>query len=65
MSAWKRAAARERLDNRERVDRLTSPAEVEAFFRECDALEGPEREPDWDEHLGVIAGSRVRSSAGT
>ena len=65
LSAWLRAAGRERLEIRERADRFTSPADVEAFFLECDALEGPEREPDWDEHLGVIAESRGRSSAGT
>ena len=55
LSAWLRAAARERLANRERADRLTSPAGLEAYFLECDALEGPERELDWDEHLGVVA----------
>ena len=64
LSAWLRAAARERLENRQRADRFMSPAAVEAFFAECDALEGSEREPDWDEHLGVIALSRRRGSAG-
>lgn len=28
-----------------------SLADLEEFFRACDALEGPEREPDWQEHL--------------
>ena len=65
LSAWLRAAARERLENRLRADRFTSPEAVEAFFSACDALEGPEREPDWDEHLSVIDESRRRSSAGT
>ena len=65
LSAWLRAAARERLASRQRADRFTSPETVEAFFSACDALEGPEREPDWDEHLSVIAGSRRRSSART
>ena len=65
LSAWLRAAARERLENRQRADRFTSPAAVEAFFSACDALEGPEREPDWDEHLSVIAESRRRSSVAT
>ena len=64
MSAWLRAAARERLENRQRADRFMSSAEVEAFFLACDALEGPEREPEWDEHLSVIAESRRRNSAG-
>ena len=35
LTARPRAAARERLDNRERADRFTSPAELEAFFPEC------------------------------
>ena len=65
LSAWLRAAARERLASRQRADRFTSPETVEAFFSACDALEGPEREPDWDEHLSVIAESRRRSSART
>ena len=34
--------------------------EIEAFFRQCDALEGPENEPDWDEHLAVADESRRR-----
>ena len=65
LSAWLRAAARERLASRQRADRFTSPETVEAFFSACDTLEGPEREPDWDEHLSVIARSRRRSSART
>ena len=65
LSAWLRAAARDRLENRQRADRFMSPAAVEAFFLACDALEGPEREPDWNEHLSVIAESRWRSSSGT
>ena len=65
LSAWLRAAARERLENRQRADRFISAAAVEAFFSSCDALEGPEREPDWDEHLSIITESRRRSSART
>ncbi len=62
LSAWLRAAAGERLESRRRADRFTSPETVEAFFSACDALEGPEREPDWDEHLSVIDESRRPSS---
>ncbi len=36
-----------------------SEEELEAFFRECDAMHGPEREPDWHEHLRVINESRT------
>ena len=65
LSAWLRAAARDRLENRRRADRFTSPAAVEAFFSTCDALEGPECEPAWEEHLSVIAESRRQRPAGT
>ena len=34
--------------------------DIEAFFRQCDALESPETEPDRDEHLVVIDESRRR-----
>ena len=60
LSAWLRAAARERLESRQRADRFTSPASVEAFFEACDALEGPEREPDWHEHLTSVHWSSSR-----
>ena len=65
LSAWQRVATQERHENRQRADRFMSPAAVEAFFLACDTLEGPEREPDWGEHLSVIAESRRRTSAGT
>ena len=60
-SAWLRAAARERLEQRQRPDSFESPAHLEEFFRECDALEGPDREPEWEEHLRVIDESRRRN----
>lgn len=50
--------ARDRLEATQRTEPFESPADLEAFFRECDALEGPEVEPDWDEHLEVMAASR-------
>ncbi len=64
-SAWLRAAARERLEEGQRADSFESPAQLEEFFRECDALKGPEREPEWEEHLKVIDESRRRSVAGS
>ena len=57
-SAWLRAAAHERLRERQRFAPFESPAHLEEFFRACDALEGPEREPEWAEHLSVIDESR-------
>ena len=65
LSAWLRAAARERLETRPDIKKFQSPEEVEEFFRSCDALEGPETEPDWSEHLRVIDQSRRQGVAGT
>lgn len=58
LSAWLRAAARERLQRRQRFAPFSSRAEMEEFFRACDALDGPESEPDWEEHLGTIDAAR-------
>ena len=65
LSAWLRAAARGRLEQREGSARFESPGELEAFFRECDALPGPDREPDWGDHLRAIEESRRRGATGT
>ena len=42
LSAWLRAAARERLATRRRVKLFETPEDVEEFFRSCASLEGPE-----------------------
>ncbi len=60
LSAWLRTAARERLEARRRVQMFESPEDVEEFFRSCAALDGPEMEPDWSEHLRVMSESRAR-----
>ena len=65
LSAWLRAAARARLEERNQVQRFESPEDLEAFFRACDALEGPASEPEWEEHLDVINASRVSGTTGT
>ena len=39
--------------------------DLERFFEECDALEGPTREPDWEEHLAIINESRLSGISGT
>ncbi len=65
LSAWLRAAARARLELREGAARFESPEELAAFFRECDALPGPDREPDWEDHLRVIEESRRRGAIGS
>lgn len=58
-SAWLRAAARERLEARQRAQRFQSPEDLQRFFEECDARRGPGVEPDWDEHKRAIEASRL------
>ena len=65
LSAWLRSAARERLEARQRSQPFQSPADLKAFFSGCDELEGQKSEPDWNEHLGVIAESPRRGSSST
>ena len=57
LSQWLRSAAQQRLEGAHRT-RTWSPQELESFFNRCDELDGPEVEPDWDEHLRVIDRSR-------
>ena len=65
LSAWLRAAARERLEKRQSVKQFESPEDVEEFFKSCAAFDGPEVEPDWGEHLRVMDESRSRGVART
>ena len=65
LSARLRAAARERLEARQSVKLFDSPQDVEEFFRTCAALDGPETEPDWSEHLRVMSELRTRGAPGT
>ena len=65
LSAWLRAAARARLEEGQGSARFESPEELAVFFRECDALPGPAREPDWEDQLRVIDESRRRGATGT
>lgn len=58
LSAWLRAAAEDRLRRKQRARRFQSAADLDAFFAECDRLPGPEREPDWEEHLATMDQSR-------
>ncbi len=58
LSEWIRTAARQRLEEQQRSQPFELPADLEAFFRACDAMEGPAREPEWNMHLAVIEKSR-------
>ena len=59
-SAWLRAAAQERLREKEESDRFKSVEDLNRFFAEIDARRGPEREPDWEEHERLIEESKLR-----
>ena len=60
LSAWLRAAAHERLAERQNHAKFESLEEMRAFWDQCDAKAGPGPEPDWDEHLAVINESKIR-----
>lgn len=64
-SAWLRAAAREHLERKQQTRVFESEAEVEAFWRKCDQLQGPGREPDWEEVLEIINTSRSKGLPST
>ena len=64
-SAWLRAAARERLEAGQRVERFESLEDVNRFFEDCDARRGHGMEPDWEEHKRVIEESRMRGLPNT
>jgi hypothetical protein len=61
LSAWLRLAAIERLAARP-ATKLSEPSSLRAFFATCDRREEGQ-EPDWDQHLEVIQGSRGRGAS--
>ena len=65
LSAWLRTATRERRETRQRSGPFQSSADLEEFSHGSDELEGPESEPEWNEHLDVIAESRRRGAYNT
>ena len=65
LSAWLRAAAHERLQERQHAKPFQSPKDLEEFFRACDRLEGSATEPDWGRHLDLINQSRRRGTSDT
>ena len=60
LSAWLRAAGRERLEVRQRPERFETPEDLKRFFERCDEREGPGVEPDWEEHKRNIEASRLQ-----
>jgi hypothetical protein len=63
LSAWLRRAGQDRLRSRQ-GRRISTVRELREFFREIDAREKG-REPDWEEHLAVMARSRASGGSGT
>ena len=59
LGAWLREAAEAKLEDAEQQGRLDTPEALDRFFAECDAREAA-AEPDWEEHLRVMARSRAR-----
>ena len=64
LSAWIRAAAYQRL-RQQQDGAFKGTADLEEFFKTCDALGGPGQEPDWEEHLALINDYRSRGATGT
>jgi Mobilization protein NikA len=63
LSAWLRAAGRERLVNACERPGMKTTEDLDAFFQRCDAREKGGSEPDWEEHLKVIESSRSSSAS--
>ena len=59
-SEWLRAAARERLEERQYAERFKSPEDLKRFFEECSEREGPGVEPDWEDVKREMEESIVR-----
>ena len=59
-SAWLRAAARDRLEARQRKGRFESREDLKRFFDECDARRGPGVEPDWEDQKREMEESIIR-----
>ena len=60
LSAWLRAAAHERLERKQKGQKLKSKEDMRAFWRWCDERAGHGREPDWEEHLAVMNESKMK-----
>ena len=54
LSGWLRAAAEDRIEQRERLKPFTSSADVREFFQAHDDSGSDLRESDWDEHLKTL-----------
>ena len=64
LNAWLIAAARQRLAQKRRSVPFESAEDLQRFFQECDAMEGPKVEPNWTEHLEAIIESQRGRTGG-
>lgn len=56
LGAWIREAAEEKYVASRARRRLRTASDLQRFFAECDAREGEDAEPEWEEHKRVIQG---------
>ena len=56
LGAWIREAAEEKYVASRARRRLRTASDLQRFFAECDAREGEDAEPEWDEHKRVTEG---------
>ena len=60
LDEWLKAAALQRLGWTPPATRPGRIEDLDAFFRKCEEIPGPEREPDWEEYKKLI--NEVRPS---
>lgn len=65
LSAWLRQAGLRQQAEEQARPALDTPEALDAFFAACDDARGADgAEPAWEEHLAVIAGSRLSGLPG-
>lgn len=65
LSGWLRAAAEDRIKQRERLKPFASSEDVREFFAAHDDSGPGLREPDWEEHLKTLGESKMAGASGT
>ena len=66
-SAWMRAAAQRRVEEMQQGERFRSVEELREFFREVDAMHGPNPgpEPDWEDVKRAMLEDQLRDALKT
>ena len=60
LSAWLRAAAKDRLVEKQKARGFKTAEDMKAFFDECLEKAGPGPEPDWEEYKAIISESKLK-----